>query len=372
MSDRIYLDYNATAPLLPAAREAVISALDHGFGNPSSKHWAGRAAHALVKEARAAVAALAGAAPEQVLFTSGATEALHQALVSAGPGRIVASAVEHPAVFAAARLLGGREVTSVAPEPGGRLDPDAVLAAVDAGPPPALVAVMAANNVTGLEHPVGALAAALRARGVPLLVDAVQFAGKRPIDFAPDYLVLTGHKLGGPKGVGALVARSGARLAPHIDGGGQEGGLRGGTEPVPAIAGFGAAAAWTLEHLATLGATYAALRDHLEGALLAALPGAFVVGAGLARLPNTSAFVLPPGVEAEAVMGRLNRAGVAVSAGSACHSGSLEPSPVLLATGLTPAEAFRALRLSLGHATTRGEIDRVAELLPAIAREVAA
>ncbi|PKN57758.1 MAG: cysteine desulfurase [Deltaproteobacteria bacterium HGW-Deltaproteobacteria-14] len=369
-SDRIYLDYNATAPVLPAARAAMVAALDSAFGNPSSKHWAGRAAHAVIKEARAAIARLAGAEPDHVVFTSGATEAIHQVIRSQPAGRLVCGAVEHPAVFGAAALY-GREVTRVAPLRHGPITAAAVLAAVDDGPPPALVCVMAANNETGIVNSVDDLIAPLRERGVPLLVDAVQYAGKLPIRCAPDYLVVAAHKFGGPKGAGALVVHPTAPLAALFDGGGQERGKRSGTEPVPAIAGFGAAAAWTIERLATLTVRYATLRDRLETGLLAALPGSFVVGREAARLPNTSSFVLPPGVESEAVMSHLNRAGVAVSAGSACHSGSVLPSPVLLAAGLTPDETFRALRLSLGHGTTDDEIDRVLDLLPATARQVA-
>lgn len=369
-SDRIYLDYNATAPLLAAARAAMMAALDGAFGNPSSKHWAGRAAHAVVKEARAAVARLASSEPDHVIFTSGATEAIHQVIRSQPAGRLVCSAVEHPAVFGAAGL-GAREVTRVRPAHHGPVTAAAVLAAVDDGPPPALVCVMAANNETGIVNPVDELVAPLRERGVPFLVDAVQYAGKLPIRCAPDYLVVAAHKFGGPKGIGALIVHPAAPLAPLFDGGGQERGKRSGTEPVPAIAGFGGAAAWTAERLGALTERYATLRDRLEAGLLAALPGAFVVGQGAVRLPNTSSFVLPPGVESESVMSHLNRAGVAVSAGSACHSGSVLPSAVLLAAGLTPDETFRTLRLSLGHGTTEDEIDRVLDLLPATARHVA-
>ncbi|TNF30965.1 MAG: cysteine desulfurase [Deltaproteobacteria bacterium] len=369
--DRIYLDYNATTPLLAAARDAILAALDGGFGNPSSKHWAGRAAHTVLAEARAAVARLAGAEPEQVIFTSGATEAIHQVLRSQRCSRLVCSAIEHPAVFGAAEG-DRREVSLVMPANRGPVEVEAVLEVVDGGPPPALVCVMAANNETGILNPVGELVAPLRERGVPLMVDASQYAGKLEIDFAPDYMIIAAHKLGGPKGVGAVVVHPEAPpLVSLFDGGGQEGGKRSGTEPMPAIAGFGAAAAWSVAQLPGLSARYAALRDRLEAGLQAALPGSFVLGAGARRLPNTSSFVLPEGVESEAVMGHLNRAGVAVSAGSACHSGSVTPSRVLLASGLTAAESFRALRLSLGHATTEDEIDRVLDLLPAAARRVA-
>jgi len=369
--DRIYLDYNATTPLLASARDAILAALDGGFGNPSSKHWAGRAAHNQVKEARAAVAQLVGAEADHVVFTSGATEAIHQVIRSQRCGRLVCTAIEHPAVLGAAEG-DRREVTLVKPVARGPVTVDAVLDAVDSGPPPALVCVMAANNETGILNPVAELVAPLRERGVPFMVDASQLAGKLPIGYAPDYLVIAAHKLGGPKGVGAIVVHPDAPpLAPVFHGGGQEGGVRSGTEPVPAIAGFGGAAAWSAEHIAALGARYARLRDRLEAGLLAALPGSFVVGADAPRLPNTSSFILPDGIEAEAVMSHLNRAGVAVSAGSACHSGSVTPSRVLLATGLTAAESFRALRLSLGHGTTDEEIDRVLDLLPAAARHVA-
>ncbi|PIE19987.1 MAG: hypothetical protein CSA66_01890 [Proteobacteria bacterium] len=369
---RVYLDYNATAPLLPAARDAICAALDGGFGNASSGHWAGRAAHALVTEARAEVAALVAAEPDQVVFTSGATEAITQVVWSAGPGRVVASAVEHPAVVGALANLGSRDLDQVPMPPHRPIDPDAVLARVDDGPPPALVAVMAANNVTGILNPVEALIEPLRERGVPLLVDAVQRAGKLPITLAPDYLVVTGHKIGGPKGVGALIRRPGAPLRPMFVGGGQERGHRAGTEPVHLIAGFGAAARAVREGLPAMAARYRRLRDRLEAGLLAALPGAFTVGAEAPRLPNTLNLVLPEGAWAFALSDALDARGLALSAGSACHARATQPAEVLLATGLSPDEALRALRLSVGHGTSEADIDAALAILPEVVRAATA
>lgn len=371
MSERVYLDYNATTPLLPAAREAIIQALD-AFGNPSSGHWAGREAKRVLATARAQVAALAERRPEDVIFTSGATEAIHQAVLSAGPGRVVLSAIEHPAVPGAAHVLGERELDVVAPHAHGALRAEDVLARVDAGLRPALVAVMAANNVTGVLQPIGPLGPALRERGVPFLVDATQIAGKLPLPgIDADYIVLAAHKLGGPKGIGALIVRPGAALRPTFLGGGQEHGHRAGTESTLGLAGFGAAAAECWRRLDALTQRYQALRDDLEGRLLAALPGASVIGAGVPRLPNTCALILPHGVAADPVIKRLIAVDIAVSAGSACHAGSVTPSPILLASGFTADEALRTIRLSVGHATSEADIDRVVAELPAAAMAVA-
>ncbi len=365
----IYLDHNATTPLLDEAKAAMVAALEGAWGNPSSAHKAGRQARAVLDEARRTLAELAGARPEQVVFTSGATEALNQAIHSAGPGRVLVSAVEHPAVWAALEARPDRRVEVLPVGADGAVDVAHVVAEVERGEAPALVIVMAANNETGLLQPVAELTRAMREREVPLLVDAVQWAGRLPIDFAPDYLVVTAHKLGGPKGVGALVTPTDAPVLPLIFGGGQERGLRGGTEPLPAIAGFGAAVAQVRVDRAHEAHRVQALRDRLEETLLAELPGARVIGRGAPRLPNTISLLLPEGVEAEAVVGRLDRAGIAVSTGSACHSGTLKPSRVLTAMGLGPDECFRVVRVSLGHTTDVVEIDRLAAVLPdAIAR----
>lgn len=371
-----YLDWNATTPLWPEAKQAILEALDDGFGNPSSGHAIGRRARAIVEAARASVAELVGAEPSEVVFVSGATEALAMAVHSAGPGRVVASALEHPALVGAVRLGPGRVLQTVASGAPAVAVTD-VIAAVERGTAPALLAVMAAQNVTGALQPIGELAIFARARKLPFLVDAAQLAGRLPAPWLgdaaarPDYVVLAAHKLGGPKGIGALVVRAGAPLMPLFTGGGQERGRRAGTEAVPFLAGFGAAARATLARREAEVVRLTALRDALEAALVAALPGAWVVSAGAPRLPQTTCLVLPEGVEGEAVVGRLSRADIAVSAGSACHSGSPEPSPILMASGLTAGEALRVVRIGLGFATTAEDTARLVAALPRIVAEVA-
>lgn len=369
----IYLDHNATTPVVPEARAAVAAALETAWANPSSSHAAGKLARKLVEAARYDVSGTLGVATERVIFESGATEAINHAIAAAGPGRVLVSAVEHPAVWAALDVRPDRTVEVLPVNRAGHVDVAQVLAAVDAGPKPALAAVMAANNETGVCQPVRELAPALAERGVPFLVDAVQYAGKKDLTgLDVDYLVCSAHKLGGPKGAGALVLRADARPAPLIVGGGQELGLRCGTESVPAIAGFGAAMRRVLEHREEDSARIEALRDKLQNGLLDALDGLQVVGHDAPeRLPNTLSVILPEGSEAEPVMTRLDRAGIAVSAGSACHAGSLKPSKVLTAMGYAPAESFRALRISLGYGNDDAQIDRVLELLPRFAQEVA-
>ncbi len=375
----IYLDHNATTPVLPDAREAVLAALTDGWGNPSSAHAVGRRARAVVEEARAEVAALLGLGPDEadhVVFVSGATEAIHHAVEAAGPGRVVRSAVEHPAVLAALGQRPDRRVEVFPVDRAGLVDADALVAHVDAGPPPALVAVMAANNETGVLEPVGSLTRRLDAREVPLLVDATQLAGRLDVrahlPSLPPYLVLAAHKMGGPKGVGALVVRDPSALPPLLDGGGQEGGRRGGTEFVPAIAGFGAAARWVRAHREAEAARQVELRDALQARLLAALPGAAVAGAETPRLPNTLSLLLPPGARAAELAAWLDERGVCVSGGSACETGSPAPSRVLTAMGLSPEVCLRAVRLSVGWSTTARDVEEAAELLVAGARQILA
>ena len=363
----IYMDYNATTPILPEARAAIVDALDRAWGNPSSAHAAGRAAAEVLSRARAQVAAAVDVAPEQVVFTSGATEAINHVVQATGPGRVLVSAVEHPAVIEAVRLRPGRELELLPVSRTGRVDSDVVLQRVDAGPAPALVAIMAANNETGVLQPVGDLVAPLAARGVPFLVDASQLAGKLPVPFRPDYLVLAGHKLGATKGIGALVLRDGVAPPPLIVGGGQERGLRGGTEPIASIAGFGAAMSVVAATRSTEARRLARLRDRLERRLLVAMPGSEVVGIGAPRLPNTSCFMLPPGAQGAAMVAALDAEGVAISAGSACHAGGVRASRVLTSMAYTPDQAVRVIRVSLGPATTEAEVERVAELIPQLA-----
>ena len=338
MSGRIYLDWNATAPLHPAARAAMLSAMD-AVGNPSSVHAEGRAARAIVERARAQVAALAGCTPDRVIFTSGATEA---AALTACAGREAGSALEHDCLWA--RLDGA---VPLAVTGHGAV---AVPAAFDGS---VQVCCLAAQNETGVIQPVAEMAVAARDAGARLVCDAVQAAGRIPLPPA-DCLILSAHKLGGPKGVGALVARGDL---PSRPGGGQEMGRRPGTENVAGIAGFGAAAEAALRNLESgVWRAVAARRDRLEARLAESAPDTMFVGSAAPRLPNTSCFAVP-GWRGETQVMQLDLAGIAVSAGSACSSGKVRESRALAAMGLGPLAAC-AIRVSLGPDTTDDEIDR--------------
>jgi len=341
----IYLDANATEPLWPAARQATAAAMDE-VGNPSSVHLAGRAARRRLEEAREAIAARFLGRPTDLVFTSGGTEADALAVHGLGRGRrLIVGATEHDAVRAAAK---GAAILPV--DADGIADLDALARLLAEGP--ALLCLMLANNETGTIQPVAAAAALCRAAGAWLHVDAVQAAGRIPLDFSAlgaHALALSSHKLGGPAGAGALLLapEAAAALAPLIVGGGQERGRRGGTPPLPAIAGFAAAA------LAATGAeALAPLRDAAEAAAVAA--GAVVVGAGAPRLPNTTCLALP-GVKAETQVIALDLAGIAVSAGAACSSGKVAKSHVLEAMGLGPL-AGEAIRVSLPWNATAADI----------------
>lgn len=319
--DTLYLDANATEPLRPAAKTAVIAALEAG-GNPSSVHAEGRAARRRLEEARESVAARFGARARDLVFTAGGTEANAIAIRGLAPGRrLLVGATEHPAVLAAAP---GAGVVPVRPD--GTVDLDALAALLAAGGP-ALVCLMAANNETGVLHPLDRAAALCRAHGALLHVDAVQAAGRVPLPADYDTLALSGHKLGGPPGAGALLLRPGLELPALVAGGGQERGRRGGTEPLPAILGLAAAVPEPGE-----AARLAALRDRIEAGVRALAPEAVVAGAGAPRLPNTTNVILP-GVPAETQVIALDLAGVRVSAGAACSSGKVGRSPVLAAMG---------------------------------------
>jgi cysteine desulfurase len=370
----IYLDHNATTPLDPEVRGAMDLAASV-FGNPSSVHAEGQRARRIVEEARDEVAALVGARPEEVVLTSGGTEANAMAIlgVASGPaGRIVLSGAEHPSVReAAARLSGsaspGRtnrfEVVTVNPEPSGGLDPERVLAAVVPGT--VLVSVMAANNEYGGCYPIARLGPEVRRRGALFHTDAVQAAGRLRIDveeWGVDLLTLSAHKLHGPKGAGALYLRRGVSLEPHTPGGGQERRRRAGTENTPAIAGFGVAARLASRRRETEAPKIAALRDRFERDLLSSIEGTRAIGSESPRLPNTSA-ILFPGVPGEALLIRLDLEGVACSVGSACSSGTLAPSPAILSLGLTPGEAKSVVRFSLGRGTTGSEISKAVEIV---------
>ncbi|WP_086062546.1 cysteine desulfurase family protein [Muricoccus roseus] len=334
----MYLDANATEPLRPEARAAAVAAMDLP-GNPSSVHAAGRAARRVLEEARARVAARFGAEARNVVFTSGGTEANAMAIAALRQGRrVLLGATEHPAVMRAGE---GAELLPVLRD--GRLDLEALDSSLSLGAAsgePALVCLMVANNETGVIHPVAEAAAICRRHGALLHLDAVQAAGRMPLDalaLGAETLAISGHKLGGPKGAGALILRPGLDLAPLVAGGGQERGRRGGTEALPAIAGLGAAAKAAEPEAA---ARLAALRDAIEAGL-----GLPVAGAGAPRLPNTSCVALP-GVSAETQVIALDLAGVQVSAGSACSSGKVARSPVLEAMGLGEL-AGASIRVSL-------------------------
>jgi cysteine desulfurase len=366
----IYLDNNASTPMDPEVREAVVAALD-AYGNPSSVHSAGRRARRAVEEARDEIARLVRARPEEIFFTSGGTEANALAIFGGvrrtePSGAIVTTAVEHPSVREpVARLSEDMSVAAgaVAPDASGAVDPDRILAA--APPGTRLVTLMAANNEYGGLLPVAEVARALRDRGVPVHTDAVQAAGRTPVD-APawdvDLLSVSAHKMHGPKGVGALYVRKGFPLRAHTPGGGQEKKVRAGTENTPGIVGFGVAARLARERLTEAG-RIAGMRDRLENRILATVPGTRVVGGAAPRLPNTTT-VLFEGVSGEALLIRLDLEGVAVSVGSACSSGTLAPSPAILALGYSREEARGAVRFSLSRWNTDAEIDRVLALLP--------
>jgi len=362
MTTRSYLDYNATAPLRPEVREAIVAALD-AHGNPSSVHAEGREARALIESARAKVAALASARAEDVIFTSGGSEANALALAAqAGEAwHCYISAVEHPSVLAGGRFY--RESTTRIPVSGdGVIDLDvlaAELAKHHLGGWRPFVSLMAANNETGAIQPVAVAAEIVHAAGGLLHTDAVQVAGRLPLDFGAlgaDMMTLSAHKLGGPKGVGVLVLREGVAVEPLIKGGGQEWRRRAGTENVAGIVGFGVAAelaAAELEKAAAL----VSLRDELESRALEVEPGTVVVSGRVARLPNTSCIAVP-GTKAETLVIGLDLAQVAVSAGSACSSGKVEASHVLSAMGLSSELAQGAIRVSLGFGTTSADIER--------------
>jgi cysteine desulfurase len=355
-----YLDYNATTPVKPAVAAAIADALGLG-GNPFSVHRAGRAARRALEAARDRVAALVGAAPQGVIFTSGGTEANNLALSGLKPGALMISAVEHDSVRAAAANTG--TTTSEVPVDGeGAVELAALEALLAEAPAPVLVSVMLANNETGAIQPVAEVAERVHAAGGRLHCDASQAPGRVALDMAAlgaDLLTLSAHKMGGPQGVGALVMAGEVEVAAMLHGGGQELGRRAGTENVPGIVGFGVAAGLAAEELAEAPAR-AGLRDSIEARLGAVAPALTVFGAGGPRLPNTTCLSMP-GVSAETQVMALDLAGVGVSAGAACSSGKVAPSHVLAAMGVAEAEADTAIRVSLGWKTGPGDIDRLVE-----------
>jgi cysteine desulfurase len=367
MRQRVYLDWNATTPLRPEARAAMAQAWDMS-GNPSSVHAEGRRARRLVEDARAIVASAVGGQPQNVVFTSGGTEANSLALT---PGlrraaglpvqRLLVSAIEHASVLAGGRFPADT-IHSIGVTRSGVVDLDR-LRAMLAGGPPALVSVMLANNETGAIQPVAEAAEIAHAAGGLLHVDAIQALGKVPFDLAStgaDLLALSAHKLGGPKGAGALVLAEGLLgFEPLLRGGGQEQGRRAGTENVADIAGFGAAVKAAMAAMERDSVRVQGFRERLESGLRQT-PGAIVFSDEAQRLPNTVLFTVP-GLKAETAVIGFDLAGIGVSSGSACSSGKVQPSHVLQAMGFAPELAQGAVRLSLGWSTSETEIDSAVE-----------
>ncbi len=360
----IYLDNNASTKMDPEVEAAIRESVAF-YGNPSSVHAEGRRARRLIEEARDETALLIGASHGEIFFTSGGTEANAMAIFGATAGRhgrAVRSGAEHPSVREAVDSLSGQGVQTavVNPEPSGVLDPARVAESV--APGTLLVSVMAANNEYGGLFPIPRLAAAIHGRGALFHTDAVQAAGRIPIDVEAwdvDLLSLSAHKFHGPKGAGALYVRRGVPLQARTPGGGQEKKLRAGTENTAGIVGLGVAARLARERLdEAIG--IASLRDRLEKGILERLERTRVVGGGAPRLPNTSALLFE-GLSGEALLARLDLEGVAVSVGSACSSGTLAPSPAILSLGLPPSEAKSVVRFSLSRLTTQEEIDSVIE-----------
>ncbi|WP_224543824.1 cysteine desulfurase family protein [Mesorhizobium sp. CA16] len=361
---RAYLDYNASAPLIAEARAAMVAALD--AANPSSVHTEGRASRRLVEDARRDVARLVNARPEHIVFTSGATEATSTLLTpdwQMGRGSIrmshlFVSEADHPCILNGGRFAAAR-VTKIGVDPNGIADLEALAAALGAHDKAAglpLVAIHAANNETGVIQPIGRIGEIVKAAGGVLVVDAVQAAGRIPLDMSipyADYLILSSHKIGGAKGVGAIVAASDLMMPrPLINGGGQEKSHRAGTENVAGIAGFGAAARVALAGLPDMDAI-ASRRDEVEAIVRDLAPDAEIFGNGALRLANTTFFAIP-GIKAETAQIAFDLAGVALSAGSACSSGKVGPSHVLKAMG--HGDSLGALRVSIGRATGADDI----------------
>jgi cysteine desulfurase len=382
MPDPVYLDHAATTPMRPEAIEAMSQELAR-LGNPSSLHAAGRRARRVVEEAREQLAEVFGARPSEVVFTSGGTEAdnlavkgLYWARRDGGTrNRVLTTSVEHHAVLDSVRWLAesqGAEAVWLAVDPEGELSPEALRAAIGQDPNSpdrvAVISVMWANNEIGTVQPVAELAAVAREYGIPFHTDAVQAAAQLPVDFAAsgaDALTVTGHKLGGPVGVGALILARGVEPVPVLHGGGQERDIRSGTLDTPAIRAFAVAAAACAKHRADEAARLADLRDHLVRQVLAAVPDAVLNGPppGPRRLPGNAHFSFP-GCEGDALLMLLDAKGIACSTGSACTAGVAEPSHVLLAMGADDSRARGSIRFSLGHTSTEPDITALARVLP--------
>ncbi|MGI9463388.1 MAG: cysteine desulfurase family protein [Aestuariivirgaceae bacterium] len=353
-TSRTYLDHNATSPLRPEARQAMLAMLEAG-GNASSVHAEGRKARAIVEDARDALAAALGCKRDMITFTSGGTEANNLAVKGTPVGRFVLSGIEHPCVVEAANAT-GKPVTQLPVEKDGIVDLKALEAALAASQETCLVSVMLANNETGVIEPVAEIAEIAAKHGALVHCDAVQAVGKIPVRWpllGIDMLTLTGHKFGGPQGAGALFVREGLEVSPLIHGGGQELRRRPGTENLAAIAGLGAAVTAATQLTGDIGQ----MRDRLEAELRAAAPDITIFASNAARLPNTSCFAIP-GMAADTTLIAADLDGIAVSSGSACSSGKVAASPVLAAMGVDAELAGCAIRVSLGWNTAAADIDR--------------
>jgi len=376
---RVYFDYNATTPLSPGVVRAVVDATRDLFGNASSVHHFGQQAKAALDEARSALAALIDADPSEIVFTSGGTEADNfairgaaEALGPTGRRHLIASAIEHEAVLNTFKALARRgwKTTLLPVDQSGVLDANRLSDAI--ADDTALVSVMHANNEIGTIQPIAELAAIAHAHGALMHTDAVQSAGKIPVDvraLGVDLLSLSAHKFNGPKGAGALWVKRGTRMQPILTGGKHERSRRAGTENVPAIVGLGVAAGEARTKMAGEAVRVGALRDRLEAGILRAVSGTAVNGARDARVPNTSNISFDR-VEAESLLIALDLDGIAVSTGSACSSGTLEPSHVLRAMGLAARRTQNSLRFSLGLLSTDDEVDRVLDTLPRLVEKL--
>jgi cysteine desulfurase len=379
--ERIYLDANATTPVLPEVLEAMLPYLGSGFGNPSASHHAGQRTRSAVEHARAATARLLNCTAREIVFTSGGTESDNLALTGVlqpyldrrEPAHLITTEIEHHAVLYAAQSLEARglEVTYLPPNREGIVDPAAFESALK--PHTKLVSVMLANNETGSIQPLGKIARIAKAHNpqLPVHSDAVQAAGKLRIDLAGEFknvdlLAISGHKMYAPQGTGILFVRKGVQLAPTLYGGPQERQRRAGTENVPGIVALGRASEMAVDYLAKNSEQdVLSLRDRLETGLLQAIPGTHINGSATHRSPNTTNLRFE-GVDAESMLIALDMQGVAASFGAACQSGATEPSHVLLTMGLSPAEARSSLRLSLSRLTTQDEIYRALQIITAV------
>jgi cysteine desulfurase len=376
---RIYFDHNATTPLDRSVVEVMTTVLEEDFGNASSVHYFGQRAKARMDDARSALAGLIGAEPSEIVFTSGGTESDNfalrgaaEALEPTGRRHLIASAIEHEAVLVTLRALARRgwRTTLLPVGQTGIVEPDALSAALTDDT--AVVSVMHANNELGTIQPIAELAKRAHAKGALFHTDAVQSVAKIPVDIAAlgvDLLSLSAHKFNGPKGAGALWIKRGTRITAILTGGKHERTRRAGTENVPAIAGMGAAATLAAGKMPAEAARLAALRDRLERSVLSTIPGTAVNGAPEPRVPNTTNLSFD-GIEAESLLIALDLQGIAVSTGSACSSGTLEPSHVLRAMGLPAHRTQNSIRISLGQGNTDAQVDAFLEQLPAVVEKL--